>query len=307
MSYRVLDVPFDYRYTCWFCGEPSATLVDCSDEYGAGSPIQVPCCDECEPWAKNSKALGLEAIRETVKHQLTVFHRQELQIGLRWTEQELANSEFEDVALAGFKQSGWAMYQIAKDRINYTGWPLSVDGVPLTPLSQVYQIEYQGIRYASLSEAIEQLCTALEMNEDRLYSAVDVFGRARFSDAVAYARSNQSLTDKEWQDSLTTYLSVDAQPENRRVEQRTIQVDDVQGLIVERIYVDPIAIAWALNNGIENLSMLSASEDKFWADFEYESERAAFTYFNGLQVYLEKREQDTFWASMEDPNKTLFR
>jgi hypothetical protein len=37
-----------------------------------------------------------------------------------------------------------------------------------------------------------------------------------------------------------------------------------------------------------------------------DSELTAFTYFNGLQIYYEKRETDPEWAENDDPNRLLF-
>ena len=62
------------------------------------------------------------------------------------------------------------------------------------------------------------------------------------------------------------------------------------------------AIQWALANKVEDLAQLCALEDDYFDYFEHLGGPAAFMSYNGLQLYLESR-QDLEWVEKLDPNK----
>ncbi|UXI02652.1 hypothetical protein [Photobacterium sp. TY1-4] len=314
-AYQSIDVPFEYRHTCWFCGEPyfeSYAFMPSPNYEQQAAPVLLPCCEECYGFCHGLKVSGLDLLRDKVKEKLHRKYEQHLQIGVNWTREELAASEFEGKALEGFRESAWAMFEIAKERVNYSGWPLTIDGLPVAGLTARFQIEFDGIVYTSLAHATEQLAQAYAIPQSYLAQVLEVVGRQRLAYAIRFAKSTGGASEEEREASIRSLQHLVAEeaaldtvdPEaSAGVD---VALDDIQSLIIARIQVMPQAIHWALTHGITTLHQLSAQEEAFFDDFMPESELVAFTYFNGLQVYFEKRESDPHWAARQDPNRDLF-
>ena len=68
-SYHNIDVPFDYRHTCWFCGEPyfdSHAFMAVPNYDNQTLPIMLPCCQECSAFANAVKVSSLDLLRDKV-------------------------------------------------------------------------------------------------------------------------------------------------------------------------------------------------------------------------------------------------
>lgn len=193
--YQPVETPFNFRHTCWFCGEPSYQWPNFPRRQVTNlshPKLQIPACDECAPIVAKSKAAHIYLCREQVKKALRKAYQKHLAIGVQWTKDELENSGFEGKALEGFAESGWAMFEIARDRINYAGWPLAVAGVEILEseccdvLSEPFS--FDGVDYPSLNEAITQYALAFHFERRVLSEAVSIVGRQRFSQAVSFCR-----------------------------------------------------------------------------------------------------------------------
>ncbi|MCW8327933.1 hypothetical protein MD588_03855 [Photobacterium sp. SDRW27] len=312
---QFIDVPFEFRHTCWFCGEPyyeSYSFMAIPNYEQQKLPIMVPCCQECFSFCKSIKASGLDLLRDKVKEKLHRKYEKHLQIGANWTKEELEDCEFEGKALEGFRESAWKMFEIAKERVNYTGWPLTIDGLPMVGISSSFHIEFNGITYTGLSQAVEQLAKAYNIPQAYLEDVVEVVGRDRLSYAIRFAKTTYGYSSAEREASIGSLKALLAeeralsQPEITQVKGVDAELSDIQELILYRTMISPIAIRWCLKQGIVTLAQLAEQEEAFFEYFMKDSELVAFTYFNGMQVYLEKREQDTLWAENEDPNRGLF-
>ena len=272
----------------------------------------VPCCQECFSLCQSVKASGLDLLRDKVKEKLHRKYEKHLQIGVNWTKQELDESEFEGKALEGFRESAWKMFEIAKQRVNYTGWQLTVDGMPVTGVSSTFHIEFNGITYTSLAHAVEQLAKAYNIPQPYLEEVVEVLGRHRLSYAIRFAKTTYGYSNEQREasiDSLKAMLAEESaltQQEKSREKGIEVAISDIHKLILYRTLISPYAIQWILQQGITTLGQLAEHEEAFIEYFMKESEMVAFTYFNGIQIYLEQREHDLLWAENEDPNRALF-
>lgn len=314
-AYQSIDVPFDYRHTCWFCGEPyfeSYAFMPTPNYEHQAVPVLLPCCEECYGFCRGTKVSGLDLLRDKVKEKLHRKYEKHLQIGANWTREELAASEFEGKALEGFKESAWAMFEIAKHRVNYAGWPLTIDGLPVGGFTNRFQVEFDGIVYTSLAHAIEQLAKTYAIPQPYLEQVVEVVGRQRLGYALRYAKATYGYSDEEREASILSLKQLleeesDMAPVSTSSNDGVaVDLAEIQSLIIARIQVMPEAIQWALTHGVTTLHQLAAQEEAFFEHFMQESELVAFTYFNGLQVYFEKREHEPEWAASQDPNRALF-
>ena len=123
-----------------------------------------------------------------VKDALMSIYAKHLAIGINWTEEELAESEFSCKVFEGFKKSAWMMYQIARDRINFPGWPIQLEGVELECQLDSTRFEFDGVTYTSLSAAIHYYSQQFCLDPVFFAELIRLVGRQRFNYALRLAR-----------------------------------------------------------------------------------------------------------------------
>ena len=192
-NYPQIDIPFDVRYTCLFCGEPSDGVVNIPysvDDMNKAphEPLSVPSCTECQLFVKKARCQSIYQYRNAVKAALTRKYQKALSIGSNWTEQELQESEFEGAAFEGFKRSAWMMYTIAKERINYSGWPLCLDGVPLVADDDAGGFTFDGTEFVSIEHAMEHYIKTFYLDAILLPELVKSLGKDKFAYAIRISR-----------------------------------------------------------------------------------------------------------------------
>ncbi|QSX35025.1 hypothetical protein JYB87_07345 [Shewanella avicenniae] len=196
MSGALIDIPFEFRHICWFCGEPCNQLLDYPYRHANYRTITIPCCKECLQLAKKQLLTSYAECRVAVKDALMKRYAKHLAIGLNWTKEELEEADFTCRTLQSFQQSAWFMYEVARDRINFAGWQLSVDGVTLDVTINDTRFEFDGVQYNSVFAAIEHYCRNLALDKDFLSGLVAVVGKVRFGHAVRLARIHIVSSDK---------------------------------------------------------------------------------------------------------------
>ena len=190
--YQPIDVPFEMRFSCWFCGEPSKSQLQFPryrDEFLTceHQPLSLPCCGECLVFGRELDDNSIFAARLNMKQKLMRKYHKHLAIGINWTEQELAESDMEGKAFEGFKRIAWSMYLISRDRINFPGWSVSVDGLLIEDTSEAL-FSFDGVTYASLALAIEHYARVFDINSEFLGQVVQLVGPQRFAYGVKFAR-----------------------------------------------------------------------------------------------------------------------
>lgn len=203
MRAELIDIPFEYRYTCWYCGEPSDdTVIYGAEDFDASDSIlrqlEIPACDECRHTLKAFTGKTVDDSLRFLKDALLHHYSKHLAIGSRWTEQELIESDFTGLALEGFGRSGWGMFEIAKARIAFPGWPLSVDEIAIDfrQHSNV-PFEHDGIQFTNLKAAIRYYSKTFNISADYLLSAVEIVGQENLTRAIRFCRLNPASNDDE--------------------------------------------------------------------------------------------------------------
>ena len=120
-----------------------------------------------------------------------------LSIGSNWTEQELQESEFEGAAFEGFKRSAWMMFTMTKERVNYAGWPLCVDGIPLAADDEAGGFTFDGTDFVSVEHAIEHYIKTFHLDAILLPELVKALGKDKFGYAVRVSRLYLGITGAE--------------------------------------------------------------------------------------------------------------
>lgn len=205
-----IDVPFNFRHHCWFCSEPaghsftfphSAHLVfDCPH-----AALTIPSCLECSRAANKAEVRSIWQVEESVKVYLINKYRKDLAIGLNWTEESLANSGFEGGSFAGFQKSAWFMYQVAKDRVNFRGWPLVLKGVELINEDVDREFCFDGVSYPNIDQAIEHYSLNFNLDADFLRRVLAKIGLQYFAKAVRFCRLYVGATPSEKSQALREF------------------------------------------------------------------------------------------------------
>lgn len=193
LGHQNIDVPFHFRHTCWFCQEPAALrllfpfsaseLKKCSHD-----PISLPSCRECHIIAQKTFTDSIFQCREKVKDVLMKRYEKDLAVGKNWTQEELANSGFEGGSFEGFAKSAWFMFEVARDRVNFAGWPLWCNGVQIFDNSIGKQFIFDGVTYVDANQAVEFYVKTYDLNKAFFVDIIKVVGLDKFSYAIRYAR-----------------------------------------------------------------------------------------------------------------------
>lgn len=199
---NLTEVPFKNRHQCWFCGEPAGRyftfphqhhlVFDCQH-----STLTMSGCDECVSAALKAKVRNIWQVKQYVKTFLMKKYKKDLAIGLNWTQEELANSGFEDGNFAGFQKSAWFMYEVAKERVNFRGWPLVLDGNEIEKDDGSDSFKFDGVCYPSIEAAIEHYSDNFALDSTFLRRVLAKIGLEKFAQAVRVCRLYVGATPDE--------------------------------------------------------------------------------------------------------------
>ena len=218
-------------------------------------------------------------------------------------EQELIDSDFSGSTLGGFGRSAWNMYQIAKQRIDYKGWPLSVDDIVIEAYDETSGFEFDGTRYASINSCIDYFTKAAGVDKELLSQLVDIVSTDRFSYALRIAKLNKNVSNTKRSEIIEEVLQQESEQEEIQLEQtNSLFNPNVEEVSISGSTAPVFAIQWAMMNNVKDLAHLCSLEDDYFDYFEHLGGPAAFMSYNGLQLYLESR-QDPEWVEKSDPNK----
>ncbi|WP_394247452.1 hypothetical protein [Vibrio profundi] len=307
---RHIDIPFNSRHTCWFCGEPSSHSIEFPKSAGSIAklehpPIALPACKECASVSCPKGLTSIWMLRDKIKQALITKYAKHLGIGENWTEQELIDSEFSGAILSGFGKSAWKMYQIAQQRVDYQGWALAIDTIPLNTYDESTGFEFNGIRYANVYSCIDYFAKAAGVNKELLTQLVDIVTPDRFGYALRVAKLNKNASKAARLDIVEEVLQQESEQEEMELEQKRLELafnDNVEEVNISGSIAPKFAIQWALAQKVKDLNHLCSLEDDYFNYFEHLGGPAAYLSYNGLQLYLEARENPE-WVEKKDPNK----
>ncbi|MEZ9526020.1 hypothetical protein [Enterovibrio norvegicus] len=309
-SHTLIDIPFNFRHTCWFCGEPASRELNFprrANKNVEHALLAIPACKECEAISHPRDIKSIWQLRAHIKQKLMTKYTKHLAVGENWTKEELEDSEFSGSILGGFGESAWQMYEIAKQRIAYEGWPLIVDGLPFYAIDDTSSFEFDGMHYASLAACVEFFVNASDVDRDLLTQVVDIVTPARFGYALKIAKLNKRISPAR-RTQIIDDIAVQ-EVEDREAERERLAMNAQDHAVVEVTVSGAIAptfaIQWAMDRGAHTLSALCLLEDDYFDDFQHLGGAAAFASYNGLQLYLEARE-DAAWVEESDPNKGMW-
>lgn len=204
-----IEVPFAYRYMCWFCGEPGNQhfifpdqrhlVIDC-----AHPQLSVPACKECLGFANTADVDHIGQVHQVVKQCLFKTYRKDLAIGINWTQEELATSQFEGGSFEGFQRSAWFMYEVAKQRVNFKYWPLIKNGIEITLYREKDRFVFDGVIYPCIDDAITHYTRVFDLPAAFFKQVLAKQGSKNFAAAVRFCRLYVGTTPQEQKKALQT-------------------------------------------------------------------------------------------------------
>lgn len=307
-----IDIPFNQRHTCWFCGEPSSVTLEFPHHDNIASSLNhpllaLPACRECRSFKTPRHTRSIWVLRAHIKQALITKYTKHLAVGENWTEQELKESEFSGALLGGFGESAWKMYLIAKQRVVFEGWPLGIDDQMLDILDDTSSFEYNGTQFPSLSACINFLSEGSGIDKELLTQLVEIVTPARFGYAHQIAKLNKRPSPVQRRQIIEEITQ-------QEIESQQIEAEHQAQLRIDSTIVDvnlagatapAFAIQWAVRNQANSLMTLSELEDDFFDQFAHLGGAAVFHAYNGLQLYFQARENNK-WVETCDPNQHLW-
>lgn len=315
MDVLKIDVPFEHRFRCWFCGEGSDNEIEVRDPqiHNGEKLIAIPICDECESYKCHTLVKTLDVLRDNIKDKIITNSSKALSIGANWTKSELKESNFEGHAFEGFKRSGWEMYLIAKERVNFKAWELCIDGVPASNYIPEETYQFDGLSFTSFTGMLDYLSKTFFLNKPFLKQVLTLYGNDRAIEAVKFCRlvpnSSESQREMALDDLIESFKEKEALAlKNKKREELNlnIQTSSILPVKVSNITVPVVSIQWAMNNGVIDFETLDLLEDSFFKAFSNKGESKAIQLFNGLEIYLDKRLSSPIWRKEKDPNASLW-
>ena len=199
---NLIEIPFNNRHQCWFCGEPSGRYFTFPHQhhlvFDCPHPkLTLPCCKECRSAAVSAKVRSIWQVDQQVKKYLIKKYKKDLAIGLNWTREELANSGFEEGNFAGFQKSAWFMYEVAKQRVNNKGWKLVLAGIEIEQDVASEHFQFDGVCYPSIEDAIEHYSETFRLDSAFLRQILAKLGLGHFAQSVRYCRLYVGATPDE--------------------------------------------------------------------------------------------------------------
>ncbi|AAZ27894.1 hypothetical protein [Colwellia psychrerythraea] len=311
-----IDIPFDCRFKCWFCGENSHTNIEVRDQEVKGGldMISIPTCDECQSYGCHPLASSLEELKQTIKDKIIIRSSKELSIGSNWTEKELNESDFTGNAFEGFKKSGWEMFLIAKERVNFKAWDLCIDGIPVREILPEETFEFDGLAFSNFTGMLNYLSKTFFLNKNFLNRVLTLYGNDRAIEAVKFCRlvpnESESQREQAFDDLVESFREKEAlvlRNKKRDALELNISIDSIMPVSIRKNTIPVLSIHWAMNNGVIDFETLDMLEDKFFETFSFEGDKKVFQMFNALEIYMDKRLSSPVWRETKDPNVTLWK
>ncbi|MFA0232320.1 hypothetical protein AB4491_25545, partial [Vibrio sp. 10N.261.45.A7] len=114
---------------------------------------------------------------------------------------------------------------------------------------------------------------------------------------------NKNVSNTKRSEIIEEVLQQESEQEEILLEQaNSLFNSNVEEVVISGSTAPVFAIQWAMMHKVKDLAQLCTLEDEYFDYFEYLGGPAAFMSYNGLQLYLEAR-QDPEWVEKSDPNK----
>jgi len=194
-----IEIPFEFRNCCFFCGEPKYQYsVVTSDSL----ELSIPSCPDCDSILDKLSYSNLEEARDKIKENLIAKNSDILKIGAHWSKAELNDAEMTG-DLGKFGESAWMTFEIERDRIRFSGWPITVNGVAIDQLSSAHSFEYDGMVFQSRSKMLDFVVDVYDFNNAFFTRVIDLYGDSRIEQAIKFCLVTTVRTSEEMDQAVS--------------------------------------------------------------------------------------------------------
>lgn len=163
--YRKIDVPFNKRMECFYCGcipndwdhvPPVTRYHDYIAIYDKHPPLKVPCCSECNGLLHNTLQPDLYQRFAELKVKLTKKIGKYVRMGNLWTPEDIEYGEYTGnlfKSLAAIEN----MAKICQERLAYDHWNISLGGENIERVEDWMELKVNGKKFSSMNHVFEHI------------------------------------------------------------------------------------------------------------------------------------------------------
>lgn len=203
--YKKIDVPWEFRNICFYCGEfsqhddhvpPTSRYHDFMAMYDCHPPLLIPACKQCNSLLGDSLQRDIYERFEECKLRLLKKLDKYLMYGNIWDEDSLDYARFTG-DLGKFSKAIVKHAQIAKSRLEWEHWPVSIDGNILEKSEEGYMIKMDGKEFKRLDHAIEYVKRVYKIPALYFEKVINVVGYVKADLALAVCRTRKVKSEAE--------------------------------------------------------------------------------------------------------------
>lgn len=201
--YQKIDVPYNMRYTCFYCGEfecdldhvpPTSRYHDFIGIYDSHMPLLVPSCKECNSLLGNTLQKDIYDRFEECKKKLTKKLSRYLRYELLWDEDELEYAGFTG-EFSKFSEAVLKEVRKAKDRLTWEHWPVSIEGVEIENTHFNYYLKLDGKEFKTLDHLLEYVKRVHKVPVKYFEKVLLVVGYAKADYALRVCQTKKVTTE----------------------------------------------------------------------------------------------------------------
>lgn len=204
-TYTRIDIPYQQRYTCFYCGDfaidddhvpPVSRYYDFYGLYNTHKPLLVPSCKECNSLLKDTLQKDLYSRFDECKVLIINKISKFIRYGELWDSSSIADAEFTG-SLDVFSKGVQKHSKIAKDRISWPGWEVSLEGVPLPRCYDTLCYMVNGKKLSSVDAVFVYAKRALKIPAPYLEQVLELVGTDKIQYAIDICTTNPVKNKRE--------------------------------------------------------------------------------------------------------------
>lgn len=210
LNYKHIDVPFELRHTCFYCGDPSDTLDhfppisryhDYLGIYDSHPAVVVPSCIECNLLLVDSLQGDIYERFDEAKVRLTKRLAKYLKYSSVWDNDSLADAEFTG-SFRKFADNIIIEASLVKERLEWDHWPITVNGESIYEIRRTESLALDNIKFKRYDHLLEYVKKVHKVPTLYFEKVVEIVGLGKLQFALHYCKSHKPSNAKQMEEYL---------------------------------------------------------------------------------------------------------